>query len=92
MEQSMLESIPPVEQEVTGFTLSDSVEQAVRRYLNNMNGQEITELYELVLSEMEAPMLACVMSYASNNQSKASQMLGLNRGTLRKKLKKYGLV
>ncbi len=46
----------------------------------------------MVLSEVEAPLLEVVMDYANHNQTKASQLLGLNRGTLRKKLKQYGLL
>ena len=46
----------------------------------------------MVLSEIEAPLLEEVMKYTRNNQTRASQMLGLNRGTLRKKLKQYDLL
>jgi Fis family transcriptional regulator len=46
----------------------------------------------MVLAEVEAPLLEEIMHYTRNNQTKASQMLGLNRGTLRKKLKQYGLL
>ena len=49
-------------------------------------------MYNLVLSEVEAPLLECVMNYVKGNQTKASEMLGLNRGTLRKKLKQYDLL
>lgn len=73
-------------------TLSQAVETAVGNYINAMDGQEITNLYELVISEVEAPFMGEVMKVANQNQSLASTMLGLNRGTLRKKLKKYGLV
>lgn len=73
-------------------SLSESVEAAVKKYINAMDGQEISDLYELVVSEIEAPLLATVMKHVSHNQSRASSVLGLNRGTLRKKLKKYGLV
>jgi Fis family transcriptional regulator len=45
-----------------------------------------------LLSEVEAPLLEKVMEYTSDNQTRASTMLGLNRGTLRKKLKQYGLL
>ena len=48
-------------------------------------------MYELVLSEIEAPMLEEVMTYTRGNQTRAANLLGINRGTLRKKLKKYGM-
>jgi Fis family transcriptional regulator len=46
----------------------------------------------MVLAEVEAPLLAEIMAYTRNNQTRASLMLGLNRGTLRKKLKQYHLI
>jgi Fis family transcriptional regulator, factor for inversion stimulation protein len=67
------------------------VQQALRNYLAQLNGQEVTELYEMVLSEVEAPMLDIIMQYTRGNQTRASIMMGINRGTLRKKLKKYGM-
>lgn len=71
--------------------LRDNVKQAVRNYLSQLNGEDPTELYELVLSEIEHPMLDIVMQYTRGNQTRAATMLGINRGTLRKKLKKYGM-
>jgi len=74
------------------LALSKSVKRTVSGYLDAMQGQDVEDLYELVLAEIEAPLLESVMNSAGNNQSLASKMLGLNRGTLRKKLKKYGLL
>jgi len=73
-------------------TLRDSVEVAMNNYFSHLDGQQVTDVYEMVLSEVEAPLLECVMKYTRNNQTKASVLLGLNRGTLRKKLKQYGLL
>ena len=73
-------------------TLRDSVEVALKNYLAQLDGAPVTDVYQLVLSEVEAPLLEQVMKYTRNNQTKASTMLGLNRGTLRKKLKQYGLL
>lgn len=72
--------------------LQESVENALKEYFDELGGEPAKELYDLVLSEVEAPMLKVVMSRAGNNQSRAAAMLGLNRGTLRKKLKRYGLI
>ncbi|OED43228.1 methyltransferase [Endozoicomonas sp. (ex Bugula neritina AB1)] len=71
-------------------TLRDSVEKAMNNYFTHLDGQEVTDVYEMVLSEVEAPMLETVMAYVKGNQTKAAVLLGLNRGTLRKKLKQYG--
>ena len=73
-------------------TLRSEAEKALRRYFNHMGEEPVTDLHRLVISEVEIPLLEAVMRYTGNNQSKASIMLGLNRGTLRTKLKNYGLL
>ncbi len=73
-------------------TLRDSVAIALNKYFAHLDGQPVTDVYQMVLSEVEAPLLEAVMQYTRNNQTKASILLGLNRGTLRKKLKQYGLL
>jgi Fis family transcriptional regulator len=73
-------------------SLRDSVASAVKDYLVQLDGQLGNEVYQMVLNEVEAPLLEEIMAYTRNNQTKASRMLGLNRGTLRKKLKQYGLL
>lgn len=73
-------------------TLRDSVEIAMRNYFAHLEGQDVANVYQMVMSEVEAPMLEAVMRFCRDNQTKASQVLGLNRGTLRKKLKQYGLL
>ena len=72
--------------------LRDSVTTSVRKYLAELDGQLSTDVYQMVLAEVEAPLLTEIMAYTRNNQTKASLMLGLNRGTLRKKLKQYDLI
>ena len=72
--------------------LAETVERAVESYMETMADEQIQDLYELVLSEVEAPLLEIVMQSTSGNQSKAALILGLNRGTLRRKLKKYGML
>jgi Fis family transcriptional regulator len=73
--------------------LHDSVRQSLENYLSQMKGQQIpNNLYELILGEVEAPLMAAVMEYTKNNQSRAAIVLGLSRGTLRKKLKQYGML
>ncbi len=75
-----------------GTSLRHSVRLAVRAYLEELEGELGSEVYQMVLAEVEAPLLEEIMQYTRNNQTRASQMLGLNRGTLRKKLKQYGLL
>ena len=71
--------------------LADSVKQHMQRYFKDLDGHEPAHLYQLVLQEIERPLLESVMEYTRGNQSKASIVLGLNRGTLRKKLKQYDI-
>ena len=73
-------------------SLAVSVEKAVKEYLKMMDDQQVTDLYELVIREIEAPLLESVLQYTDNNQSQTAIILGLNRGTLRKKLRKYRLL
>ena len=56
-----------------------------------MNGEEPTELYDLVMEQIEKPLLEVVMDRSESNQTRAAKMLGINRNTLRKKLRHYGL-
>src|SRR5699024_12837511 len=77
--------------QVSQTTLRDSVKQALKNYFGQLNGQDVNDLYELVLAEVEQPLLDMVMQYTRGNQTRAAQMMGINRGTLRKKLKKYGM-
>lgn len=81
----------PVTSEQTR-TLRDSVERALQNYFDQLDGQPVVDLYDMVLSEVEVPLLETVMKYTRDNQTKASTVLGLNRGTLRKKLKQYGML
>jgi Fis family transcriptional regulator len=69
--------------------LSDFTEDALRSYFRNLNGHKPANIYKLVLGEVEPPLLASVMEYAKGNQTLASEILGINRATLRKKLKQY---
>lgn len=93
---SELSVAPKPEQEIypgaNHPSLRDSVELAVSNYFQHLEGQDVTDVYNMVMSEVETPLLEVVMKYTRHNQTKAAQVLGLNRGTLRKKLKQYGLL
>ena len=77
---------------VNNKTIGQSVHDSVDDYLKHMEGQQVTDLYELVISEVEAPLIESVLGFTNNNQSRTAEILGLNRGTLRKKLRKYRLL
>lgn len=88
-------SIPqsePLDDLLPATPLRDQVRESLRIYFHNLGGQTPNHLYDLVLSEVEAPLLETVMAFVDGNQTKASAILGLNRGTLRKKLRQYGFL
>ena len=64
---------------------------ALSSYFASLNGHRPGQLYDLVLREVEEPLFRAVLDYSAGNQSRAAEILGINRGTLRKKLKTYGL-
>jgi Fis family transcriptional regulator, factor for inversion stimulation protein len=71
--------------------LRNHAERALSDYFSSLNGHRPAHLYDLVLREVEEPLFRVVLDYAEGNQSRAAGILGINRGTLRKKLKQFGL-
>jgi Fis family transcriptional regulator len=71
--------------------LRHHAERALTDYFANLNGHRPAQLYDMVLREIEEPLFRAVLDYASGNQSQAAVILGINRGTLRKKLRQFGL-
>lgn len=72
--------------------LREHTEDALDQYFETLNGDRPGDLYDMVLGEVEEPLFRAVMDYTQGNQSRAAQILGINRGTLRKKLKDYSLI
>ncbi len=75
-----------------GERLSDQVEKSMRKDFRDFDGEKATNIYKMVLKEVELPLLEAVMKECKGNQTSASQLLGLNRATLRTKLKQYNLI
>ena len=71
--------------------LSKAVKISLQQYFRQLNGEQISGIYEMVLQETERPLLEVIMRQAEGNQTRAAKMLGINRNTLRKKLSHYGL-
>ena len=72
--------------------LKDSASEAIEHFLTTLDGEPCSDLYDMVLQQVEAPLFKAVLEYTQHNQSHAATMLGLNRGTLRKKLRQHGLL
>jgi len=71
--------------------LSHAVKHSIRRYLFELEGTQPSDMYDLVLRQIEQPLFEAILEHTKGNQSRAAEMLGLNRGTLRKKLRSYNL-
>jgi Fis family transcriptional regulator len=65
--------------------------RSLNRYFKDLDGETPSEVYGMVLGAMEKPLLAYILDRAEGNQTRAAEMLGINRNTLRKKLREYGL-
>ena len=71
--------------------LSQAVKHSIRRYLYELDGTQPNDMYDLVLRQIEQPLFEAILEHTKGNQSRAAEVLGLNRGTLRKKLRSYNL-
>jgi Fis family transcriptional regulator len=71
--------------------LSRTVRRAIDSYFRDLDGQKPHAIYEMVIHCVERPMIESVLQRADGNQSRAAEILGLNRNTLRKKMKEHGL-
>lgn len=76
---------------LTSVSVTDSVRTTLRAYLKDLEGAAPQNVYAMVLDAVEKPMLEVIMAHVGQNQSKASECLGINRNTLRKKLRHHGL-
>ena len=72
--------------------LRDLVQRSVERFLDDLDDAPVSGLYDFVLEQVEQPLLQTVMERNGGNQTRAAEILGLSRGTLRKKLIRHGLI
>jgi len=82
-EQGLPEQLP--------LPLRDHAQRALTDYFANLDGHRPAHLYDLVMREVEEPLFRAVLDHCGGNQSQAATILGINRGTLRKKLREFGL-
>ncbi|HVE44142.1 MAG TPA: helix-turn-helix domain-containing protein [Gammaproteobacteria bacterium] len=74
------------------ITLKQVVQDTLRNYFSNIGNEQPVDFYAILLEEIERPLLEVLINYTQYNQVKMAQILGISRGTLRKKLKQYGLL
>lgn len=72
-------------------SLKNSVKQSLEFYFKQLDGTPPNDFYDLLMAQVEPPLLEVVLKHTNNNQSKAAKLLGISRGTLRKKLALYNL-
>ena len=72
--------------------LKELVRQQIDQYLNKLDGEVPQDLYDLVIGQVEHALLDAALAQSNNNQSKAAEILGISRGTLRTRMKLYGLL
>ena len=71
--------------------LSSTVRKVMKQYFKDLDGEKASGIYGMVVAAVEKPMLEVVMFQAQGNQTRAAELLGLNRNTLRKKLQQHGI-
>jgi Fis family transcriptional regulator len=72
--------------------LGQCVINALEQYFRDLDGEQPSAIYDMVLKSVEKPMLEVVLAKAGTNQTLAAEMLGINRNTLRKKLTEHQLL
>ena len=74
--------------------LRDHIREVIATYYKNMvaQGTKPQNVYESVMAEVELPLIEATIEYTGGNQSRAAKILGINRGTFRKKLAYYGML
>ncbi|MBI5447166.1 MAG: DNA-binding transcriptional regulator Fis [Gammaproteobacteria bacterium] len=82
---------PNMADPIQNQTLRECVHRALQNYFVQLEGHPPANIYEMVLAEVEVPLLQVILKYTKSNQSKAAILLGLSRGTLRKKIKQYSI-
>ena len=81
-----------ISQKIKNKSLSEQVKKAMKKYFANLGDANPANIYEMVMAQVEPELLKAVMKQTNNNQSKAANILGLNRATLRKKLYRYKII
>jgi Fis family transcriptional regulator len=72
-------------------SLSKTIKNETLAYINKMNGQGVSNLHNLFITEVEKSLISAVLSHLGGNVTKTATYLGINRGTLIKRIKGYGI-
>ncbi len=80
-----------IDKKTTVNPLREQVRESLQHYFRQLDGHHTSDLYQLVIAEVEQPLLETVMNHTGGNQTQAAKLLGISRCTLRKKLAQYDL-
>ncbi len=94
------DEMPAAVKEISALPVKERRKQPLRsatltaldHYFADLDGQPPGNLYEMMIGEVEQALFSAILDHTQGNQSKAAEMLGINRSTLRKKLRLYGLI
>ena len=90
MEKIAIEKL--VSEHLSSITLCQAVRDTLKNYFTNIGNEQPIDFYSILLEEIERPMLEVLINHTHYNQVKMAYILGISRGTLRKKLKQYGML
>jgi Fis family transcriptional regulator len=91
MELNMMEKIA-ISETLDNITLRQAVKDTLRNYFTNIGSEQPVDFYSILLEEIERPLLEVLINHTHYNQVRMATILGISRGTLRKKLKQYGML
>jgi Fis family transcriptional regulator len=91
MEFTMVEKMA-ITENLDSTTLRQAVKDTLRNYFTNIGAEQPVDFYCILLEEIERPLLEVLINYTHYNQVRMANILGISRGTLRKKLKQYGML
>ncbi|MBP6218031.1 MAG: hypothetical protein KA436_05550 [Oligoflexales bacterium] len=74
------------------YSLESIVELKIARFLDQVGSYHPEDLYDMIIKKAEKPLLNQILKRTAGNQVQASKILGINRNTLRKKMKIYNLL
>ncbi|HSO06864.1 MAG TPA: helix-turn-helix domain-containing protein [Pelomicrobium sp.] len=66
-----------------------TVRRAIERYFRDLDGEKACGIYDMVIASVERPLIESVLRHSEGNQTRAAELLGMNRNTLRKKIRAY---
>jgi Fis family transcriptional regulator len=81
-----------ISEDLATITLKQVVKDTLKNYFSNIGSEQPIDFYAILLEEIERPLLEVLINHTHYNQVKMAQILGISRGTLRKKLKQYGML